>query len=277
MKAETVLAAARSARYRAYAPYSGFPVGAAILTTDGVLFTGSNLENASSSVTICAERNALYSAVHAGYRSFEKIAVFADNPAPVTPCGSCRQALWELAGNLEVITGNLQGDISTFSLGDLLPHPFGVSSWDDNPLKKDMVASDEEWRIAVTVYPVGYVLNDFPSTRSIPDNYKELTSQVVVNPDLEDGLYRLDEENEINIISYLHNARGYNLKDKRSGRNNEIYGVFACRAPFRPNALALSEVDLLEINKNVLIVRGLDLINGTPVIDIKTIMPKKEG
>ncbi len=277
MKAETVLAAAHSARYRAYAPYSGFPVGAAILTTDGALFTGSNLENASSSVTICAERNALYSAVHAGYRNFDKIAVVADNPAPVTPCGSCRQALWELAGNLEVITGNLQGDICTFSLGDLLPHPFGVSSWDNNPLEKDMVASDEEWRIAVTFYPVGYVLNEFPSTRSIPDNYKELTSQVVVNPDLEDGLYRLDEEKEINIVSYLHKAKGYTLKDKRSGRNNEIYGVFACRAPFRPNALALSRVDLLEVNKNVLTVRGLDLINGTPVIDIKTVMPKKEG
>ncbi len=277
MKAETVLAAARSARYRAYAPYSGFPVGAAILTADGALFTGSNLENASSSVTICAERNALYSAVHAGHRSFEKIAVFADNPNPVTPCGSCRQALWELAGNLEVITGNLQGDISTFSLDDLLPHPFGISSWDNNPLEKDMVASDEEWRISLTVYPVGYVLNEFPSTRSIPDNYKELISQVVVNPDLEDGLYRLDEEHELNIVSYLHKAEGYNLKDKRSGRNDEIYGVFACRAPFRPNALALSRVDLLEINKNVLTVRGLDLINGTPVIDIKTVMPEEEG
>lgn len=277
MKAETVLAAARTARYRAYAPYSGFPVGAAILTTEGALFTGSNLENASSSVTICAERNALYSAVHAGYRNFEKIAVFADNPAPITPCGSCRQALWELAGNLEVITGNLQGDIFTYSLGDLLPHPFGVSSWDKNPLKKDMVASDEQWRIALTVYPVGYILNDFTSTRGIPDNYKELKSQVVVNPDLEDGLYRLDEEKEINVISYLHNATGYTLKDKRCGRNNEVYGVFACRAPFRPNALALSRVDLLEINKNILTVRGLDLINGTPVIDIKTVMPGKEG
>ncbi len=277
MKAETVLAAARSARYRAYAPYSGFPVGAAILTTEGTIFTGSNLENASSSVTICAERNALYSAVHAGYRNFEKIAVYADNPVPVTPCGSCRQALWELAGDLEVITGNLQGDVITYSLDELMPHPFGNSLWEQNPLNKDKLAIDEQWRIALTAYPIGYVLNDFSSTRSIPDNYKELISQVVINPDLEEGLYRLDEENEINVISYLHHASGYNLKDKRSGRNNEVYGVFACRAPFRPNAMALSRVDLLEINRNVLTVRGLDLINGTPVIDIKTVMPGKEG
>lgn len=276
MKAETVLAAARSARYRAYAPYSGFPVGAAILTTDGALFTGSNIENASSGVTICAERNALFSAVHAGHRSFEKIALFADNPFPVTPCGSCRQALWELAGDLEVITGNLQGETCFYFLGELLPHPFGASSWESNPVRKDRTAIDEEWRIAVSVYPVGYVHSEFPSTRSIPDHYKELTSRIIVNPDLEEGLYRLAEEKELNIISYLHKAEGYTLKDKRSGRNNEIYGVFACRAPFRPNALALSRVELLAVNKNVLTVRGLDLINGTPVIDIKTVMPQKE-
>ncbi|MGM0652376.1 MAG: cytidine deaminase [Bacillota bacterium] len=276
MKAETVLAAARSALYRAYAPYSGFPVGAAILTTDGALFTGSNIENASYAVTICAERNALYSAVHAGHSSFERIAVFADSPFPVKPCGSCRQALWELAGDLEVITANLQGETCFYSLGELLPHPFGGSSWENNPVRKDAAAIDEEWRVAVSVYPVGYVSSDYPSIRSIPEHYKELTSRVIVNPDLEEGLYRLDEEKELNIISYLHKAEGYNLKDKRSGRNNEIYGVFACRTPFRPNALALSRGELIAVNNNVLTVRGLDLINGTPVIDIKTVMPPKE-
>ncbi len=276
MKAETVLAAARSARNRAYAPYSGFPVGAALLTANGALFTGANIENASSGVTMCAERNALYSAVHAGQSSFEKIAVFADSSVPVTPCGSCRQALWELAGNIEVITGNLQGEKCFYSLGDLLPQPFGASSWQNNPVRKEQAGIDEDWRIAVSLYPVGYVLSDYPSTRSIPDRYKELTSQVIINPDLEEGLYRLDEEEELNIVSYLHKAEGYRLKEKRSGRNNEVYGVFACRAPFRPNALALSRVELLEVNKNVLTVRGLDLVNGTPVIDIKTVMPEKE-
>ncbi|MCJ7806701.1 MAG: TrmO family methyltransferase [Clostridia bacterium] len=91
---------------------------------------------------------------------------------------------------------------------------------------------------------------------------------------MEEGLYRLNEEKKINVISYLHQAQGYTLKDKRNGRGNEVYGVFACRAPLRPNAMAQSTVELVEIRKNILTVRGLDLINDTPVLDIKTVMPQ---
>ena len=77
------------------------------------------------------------------------------------------------------------------------------------------------------------------------------------------------------IIGYMHRARGYALKEERSGRGGEVYGVFACRAPLRPNALAQTEVELVGRTKNILTVKGLDLLNATPVVDIKTVLPLK--
>jgi cytidine deaminase len=273
MKTETLLSAARAARLRAYAPYSKFLVGAALLTEEGALITGANIENASYPMTCCAERVAIYTAVHAGHRNFKSIAVVADCSPPPSPCGACRQVLWELAGNIGVTMGNLQGEAISMPLLELLPEPFGSAMWNDNPVNETMPDREEMWRIPVSFHPVGYVINSYHAPGAIPKNYKELLSEVVIDPEMEEGLYRLNEEKSISVISYLHLARGYSLKDKRSGRGDEIYGVFACRAPLRPNALAQSTVELVQIRKNILTVKGLDLINGTPVLDIKTVLP----
>ncbi|MFY9114855.1 MAG: cytidine deaminase [Dethiobacteria bacterium] len=126
-----IISAAEGARARAYAPYSKFAVGAALLTEDGQIFAGANLENASSSLTVCAERVAVFSAVSAGYYRFKAMAVIADSPEPVFPCGSCRQVLWELAGDIRIIAANLDHKIIITTLSNLLPHPFvteGLSS-----------------------------------------------------------------------------------------------------------------------------------------------------
>ncbi len=274
MKAETLLSAARAARLRAYAPYSRFLVGAALLTEEGAVITGSNIENASYGMTVCAERVALFTAVHANHRNFKKIAIAADCSTPPTPCGACRQVLWELAGDIEVIMGSLGEEMNITTLSTLLPQPFGSAGWEFNPVSEEMVSGAENWRPSLSFHPVGYVVNDYRAPQEIPADYKTRLSKVVIDPEMEEGLYRLGEEKEVNIISYLHRVKSYTLKEKRSGRGNEVFGVFACRAPLRPNAIAQSTVELVEINKNVLTVRGLDLINATPVLDIKTVMPR---
>lgn len=122
---ESLLALARAARARAYAPYSNFAVGAALLTEEGAVFTGSNLENASFGLTVCAERVAIWSAVHAGCRRFRRIAVAADCSPPPAPCGACRQVMWEYAREITVVAGNLQGEVIERSLAELLPEAFG--------------------------------------------------------------------------------------------------------------------------------------------------------
>ena len=275
MKDQTLLKVARAARTRAYAPYSGFLVGAALLTEDNRIIAGGNIENASYGLTVCAERVAIWNAVHAGHRNFLKIAVATDSAPPASPCGACRQVLWELADNIEVIMGNLSGEQIKMPLLDLLVNPFGEGDWEANPVNDQLLAGEEIWRLPVTANPIGYVVSDYPEPQKIPDNYRDLLSKVIVDPEFEEGLYRLEEEKEIIVISYLHRAKGYTLKEERSGRGHEVYGVFACRAPLRPNALALSTVELVAIDKNVLTLRGLDLINGTPVIDLKTVIPRK--
>jgi len=273
MKDQTLLKAARAARTRAYAPYSGFLVGAALLTEDNRIVTGGNIENASYGLTVCAERVAIWNAVHAGHRKFTKIAVATDSVPPASPCGACRQVLWELGGNIEVIMGNLSGEQIKMPLIELLAKPFGEACWEANPVDDQLLAGEETWRLPFTANPIGYVISDYPEPQKIPDHYRELLSKIIVDPEFEEGLYRLDEEKEIIVISHLHKAKGYTLKEQRSGRGHEVYGVFACRAPLRPNALAQSIAKLVAIEKNVLTVRGLDLINGTPVIDLKTVIP----
>lgn len=120
---DRLLALAEAARERAYAPYSGYRVGAALEAADGRLFAGCNVENASYSVTCCAERSALFAAVSAGARSFRRIVVTAGGRAPY-PCGACRQALAEFAPDLEVIVVTDDGERHEFTLDRLLPHPF---------------------------------------------------------------------------------------------------------------------------------------------------------
>ena len=120
-----LLEAAWGARLHAHAPYSRFPVGAALLTTSGAIFPGCNVENASYPVTLCAERGALSAAVAAGLRPGGLVAaVVVTEAADLTPpCGACRQALAEFAEDLPVLLAN-QRTRSLHRLGDLLPHSF---------------------------------------------------------------------------------------------------------------------------------------------------------
>lgn len=121
---DALLEAARAARLHAFAPFSGFKVGAALETAGGRVITGCNVENATYGLTICAERVAMVKAISDGERQFARVAVVADTEAPTPPCGACRQILWEFGGDLEVILGNLADEKGRFRLRDLLPHPF---------------------------------------------------------------------------------------------------------------------------------------------------------
>ena len=123
VSSERLEALAVEARARAYAPYSGYSVGAALEADDGTVFTGCNVENASYSVTCCAERSALFAAVSAGHRSFRRIVVTAAGRAP-HPCGACRQALAEFAPRLEVVIVTDDGERHDSTLDLLLPYPF---------------------------------------------------------------------------------------------------------------------------------------------------------
>lgn len=119
MEIASLIQHAWDVRERAYAPYSGFPVGAALLAGDGRVFTGCNIENLSYGLTICAERVAIGSAVAAGVRSFPMIAVVADTDVPVSPCGACRQVLAEF-GVERILLAN-RSQTMEFELADLLP------------------------------------------------------------------------------------------------------------------------------------------------------------
>ena len=121
---DPLVAAARAARRRAIAPFSGFRVGAALETADGTVVTGCNIENASYGLTMCAERVAMFAALAGGHRRFRRIAVVADTAAPTPPCGPCRQILWEFGGDLDVVLANLRRTTATYRLSDLLPLPF---------------------------------------------------------------------------------------------------------------------------------------------------------
>jgi cytidine deaminase len=121
---EALIAAARRAREHAVASFSGFKVGAALETRDGVVITGCNVENATYGLTICAERVAVFKALSEGHRHFTRVAIVADTDAPTPPCGACRQILWEFGGDLEVVLANLREPKGVHRLKDLLPLPF---------------------------------------------------------------------------------------------------------------------------------------------------------
>jgi cytidine deaminase len=119
-----LLDAAFDARSRAYAPYSKFLVGAALLTEDGTVVHGCNVENASYGATNCAERTAIFAAVAQGKRKFRAIAVVGDLETPITPCGICRQVLAEFGHDTVVIGSTLKRDTMVTTVGALLPGAF---------------------------------------------------------------------------------------------------------------------------------------------------------
>jgi cytidine deaminase len=123
--ATALIDAARRVRLHAHAPFSRFLVGAALETADGRVITGCNVESATYGLTVCAERVAAFKAVSENVSGpFVRVAVVADTQRPTPPCGACRQVLWELCGDVEVILATLDGEKARHRLRDLLPYPF---------------------------------------------------------------------------------------------------------------------------------------------------------
>ena len=124
-----LIEAATHARSKAFAPYSKFLVGAALLAEDGSLVTGCNVESASYGLTICAERVALVKGISEGQRSYSRVVVMTDVLMLTPPCGACRQLLWEFAPNAEVMLANLAGDTRLHTMRELLPHGFDAGQF----------------------------------------------------------------------------------------------------------------------------------------------------
>ncbi len=124
MKYKELIKIARDAKTNSFSPYSKFRVGAAVLTKAGKIYSGCNIENSSYSLTICAERTALFKAISDGEREFKAIVIASDKTDFPTPCGACRQVISDLAGNIEIILTNGRGKTKRFRSHDLLPYPF---------------------------------------------------------------------------------------------------------------------------------------------------------
>ncbi len=127
MNKTKLIAAAHKAKKNSYSPYSKFRVGAALLTSSGKIITGCNIENSSFSLTICAERTALFKAVSEGHKRFKAIVIASDSSSFIPPCGACRQVLSDLAGNIDVFLSNKKHEILQLKMEDFLPMPFNDS------------------------------------------------------------------------------------------------------------------------------------------------------
>ncbi|GEN85333.1 cytidine deaminase [Oceanobacillus sp. FSL W8-0428] len=128
---EKLLEEAIQIRSRAYVPYSQFPVGAALLTSSGKIYTGCNIENAAYPSTCCAERVAIFKAISDGETEFEEMAVAADTKRPVPPCGTCRQVMSEFfAPDMSIHLTNLNKDVQTLTTDQLLPFSFQKEDMD---------------------------------------------------------------------------------------------------------------------------------------------------
>jgi len=121
---------AKNAREHSYSPYSRFKVGAALKTKNGMVFTGCNIENSSYGLSICAEREAIFKAISADERDLDTIAVVTDSNKLITPCGACRQVMWEFSKDMTIVVANLKGEKKEFKIKELLAHPFGKDTLD---------------------------------------------------------------------------------------------------------------------------------------------------
>ena len=125
MDVEQLLKECKQAREHAYAPYSKFTVGAALLGEDGKVYHGCNVENVSYGMTNCAERTAIFNAVSSGEKKFKALAIIADTEDPISPCGACRQVIAEFCkGNMPIFLTNLKGDVYETTVAKLLPGAF---------------------------------------------------------------------------------------------------------------------------------------------------------
>lgn len=125
MNQQQLIEEATKGREFAYVPYSKFKVGAALLTKDGQVFHGCNIENSGYSMTNCAERTAVFSAISKGIKEFVALAVIADTNGPVSPCGACRQVLSEFCSpEMPIYLTNLKGDVQETTVAQLLPGAF---------------------------------------------------------------------------------------------------------------------------------------------------------
>ncbi|MBU8755158.1 cytidine deaminase [Priestia megaterium] len=125
MEPKQLIDEAIAASKQAHVPYSHFHVGAALLTTDGKIYRGCNIENASYGLTNCAERTAIFKAVSEGDKQFSAIAVVGDTDGPISPCGACRQVLAEFCDDhTQIILANLKGDFVITNLNEILPGYF---------------------------------------------------------------------------------------------------------------------------------------------------------
>ena len=118
--------AARQAQKNSHSPYSKYKVGAAVLSNDDTIISGCNVESSSYSLTCCAERTALFSAVSKGYKKFKALSVITENGG--TPCGACRQVIWELCGDIPIYIADENGKIEKTTSKELLPNAFDDSS-----------------------------------------------------------------------------------------------------------------------------------------------------
>ena len=124
MKYKELVEAAKRAKEFSFSPYSHFRVGAALLAKNGKIFLGTNIENSSYSLTICAERTALFKAISEGEKKFSAIALSTDENGFTSPCGSCRQVIMDLAGDIDVILSNTNGKTKIIKASKLIPFAF---------------------------------------------------------------------------------------------------------------------------------------------------------
>lgn len=125
MEIEKLISKANEAKQLSHSPYSKFRVGASLLTVENEIITGCNIENASYGLTICAERVAIFKAYSEGKRKFKSIVITSDDKNFCSPCGACRQIIWELCGDIDVILVDGNNNYKIFKASDFLPLPFG--------------------------------------------------------------------------------------------------------------------------------------------------------